>query len=264
MSDVVLVEVEDRIATVTLNRPDKLNAVSPAVFDGLHEAGQQVAEDPNVRAVILRGEGRAFCAGLDLQSLQSFGQGNIQVSNDRPQDGRSAQSGFSIWHTMSKPVIAAVQGYALGAGFQLALAADIRIAAEGAQMSVFEITYGLVPDLGGTYLLPRIVGPSKALELIWTAHRISTEEASQWGIVSRVVAPDALDEEVRKIAADLASRPPLPIGFAKQLVDRAWSATIEEAMRGEVEAQVKCLTSNDMREAVAAAFEKRPGTYTGT
>ncbi len=131
-------------------------------------------------------------------------------------------------------------------------------------MSVFEITYGLVPDLGGTYLLPRIVGPSKALELIWTAHRISTEEASQWGIVSRVVAPDALDEEVRKIAADLASRPPLPIGFAKQLVDRAWSATIEEAMRGEVEAQVKCLTSNDMREAVAAAFEKRPGTYTGT
>src|SRR5205823_8815434 len=98
MSDVVLVEVEDRIATVTLNRPDKLNAVSPAVFDGLHEAGQQVAEDSNVRAVILRGEGRAFCAGLDLQSLQGFGQGNIQVSEDRPQDGRTAQSGFSIWH----------------------------------------------------------------------------------------------------------------------------------------------------------------------
>src|SRR5437762_2447017 len=120
MSDVVLVAVEDHVATVTLNRPDKLNAVSPAVFDGLHEAGQQVASDERVRAVILRGEGRAFCAGLDLQSLQGFGQGNVQTSrDDSPRDGRSAQSGFSIWHTMSKPVVAAVQGYALGAGFQL-------------------------------------------------------------------------------------------------------------------------------------------------
>jgi enoyl-CoA hydratase/carnithine racemase len=267
MSDVVVVEVEDRVATVTLNRPDKLNAVSPAVFDGLYEAGQQVAEDPNVRAVILRGEGRAFCAGLDLQSLQSFGQGPRRNGAEAPSgnvDGNTAQAGFAIWHTMSKPVIAAVQGYALGAGFQLALSADIRIAAEGAQMSVFEITYGLVPDLGGTYLLPRLVGPSRALELIWTAHRISTEEASQWGIVSKVVAPDKLDEEARALAADLASRPPLPIAFAKQLVDRAFSVDITEANRGEIEAQIKCLTSNDMREAVAAAFEKRPGSYTGT
>lgn len=264
MSDVVVVEVQDRVATVTLNRPDKLNAVSPAVFDGLYEAGVQVAEDDNVRAVILRGEGRAFCAGLDLQSLQGFGEGNVRVSDDRPNDGRSAQAGFAIWHTMPKPVIAAVQGYALGAGFQLALSADIRIAAEGAQMSVFEITYGLVPDLGGTFLLPRLVGPSRALELIWTAHRISTDEASQWGIVSRVVPPEKLDDEARALAADLASRPPLPIAFAKQLVDKAWDETIEEANRGEVEAQIKCLQSSDMREAVAAAFEKRPGTYTGS
>src|SRR6185436_13329655 len=110
-------------------------------------------------------------AGLDLQSLQ--GLGNPQPRSDAPVDGRTAQSGFAIWHTMNKPVIAAVQGYALGAGFQLALSADIRIAATDAQMSVFEITYGLVPDLGGTFLLPRLVGPSRALELIWTAKRIS-------------------------------------------------------------------------------------------
>jgi len=267
MSDVVVVEIRDRVATVTLNRPDKLNAVSPAVFDGLYEAGQQVAEDDDVRAVILRGEGRAFCAGLDLQSLQSFGEGprrsEAEAQSAQP-DGRTAQAGFAIWHTMSKPVVAAVQGYALGAGFQLALSADIRIAAEGAQMSVFEITYGLVPDLGGTFLLPRIVGPSRALELTWTAHRITTEEASQWGIVNRVVAPEKLDDVARALALDLASRPPLPIGFAKKLVDTAWSTTIEEANRGEVEAQIKCLQSNDMREAVAAAFEKRSGSYTGT
>jgi len=188
----------------------------------------------------------------------------VRVSDDRPQDGRNAQSGFAIWHTMSKPVIAAVQGHALGAGFQLALSADIRIAAEGASMSVFEITYGLVPDLGGTFLLPRLVGPSRALELIWTAHRITTDEALQWGIVNHVVKPEELDEAARTLALDLASRPPLPIRFAKALVDKAWTSTIEEANRGEIEAQVKCLTSNDMKEAVAAAFEKRPGNYTGS
>src|SRR5439155_5546803 len=154
--------------------------------------------------------------GLDLQSLQGFGQGNVQTSrDDSPRDGRSAQSGFSIWHTMSKPVVAAVQGYALGAGFQLALAADIRVAAEGATMSVFEITYGLVPDLGGTFLLPRIVGPARALELIWTAHRITSDEALAWGIVNQVVARDKLDETARALALDLAPRPPLAIGFAQ-------------------------------------------------
>jgi enoyl-CoA hydratase/carnithine racemase len=262
MSDVVLVEVEDRIATVTLNRPEKLNAVSPAVFDGLYDAGRQVAEDDRVRAVILRGEGRAFCAGLDLDALQ--GLGRPREASGSPVDGRSAQGGFAIWHTMSKPVIAAVQGYALGAGFQLALSADIRIAAEGAQMSVFEITYGLVPDLGGTFLLPRIVGPSRALELIWTAHRITTDEASRWGIVNKVVAPERLEDEARALAADLASRPPLPIGFTKALVDKAWTSTIEEANRGEIEAQIRCIQSSDMKEAVAAAFEKRPGRYTGS
>jgi len=157
-----------------------------------------------------------------------------------------------------------VQGHALGAGFQLALSADIRIAAEGASMSVFEITYGLVPDLGGTFLLPRLVGPSRALELIWTAHRITTDEALQWGIVTHVVKPEELDEAARTLARDLASRPPLPIRFTKALVDKAWTSTITDANRGEIEAQIKCIQSSDMKEAVAAAFEKRPGNYAGS
>ena len=265
MSDVVLVDIKDRVATVTLNRPDKLNAVSPAVFAGLYEAGKQVAADDNVRAVLIRGEGRAFCSGLDLASLQAFGSGNAgNGDSDRNVDGSQAQGGFAIWQQMSKPVVAAVQGYALGAGFQLALAADIRIAAEDAVMSVFEITYGLVPDLGGTQLLPPIVGPAKAKELIWTAKRISATEAEGLGIVNRVVPRDQLDDEARAFAADLASRPPMPIGFSKKLVNDSSRMTLEEGMRGEIEAQVKCITSNDMREAVAAAFEKRQGTYSGT
>jgi enoyl-CoA hydratase/carnithine racemase len=267
MSEVVRVDVADGVATVSLNRPDKLNAVSPAVFQALYEAGQSVEADDSVRAVLLRGEGRAFCSGLDLASLQAFGSGDTgssQTSRDGQVNPNSAQGGFAIWATMAKPVVAAVHGYALGAGFQLALAADIRIAAEGAVMSVFEITYGLVPDLGGTQLLPQIVGPARAKELIWTAHRISTDEALQWGIVNRVVSPDALEKEAREFAQDLASRPPMPIRFTKDLVAKSGRVPLEEGMRGELEAQAKCISSNDMREAVAAAFEKRPGTYTGT
>lgn len=264
-TDVVRVEVSDRVATVSLNRPDKLNAVSPAVFAGLHQAGRRVAEDDEVRAVLVRGEGRAFCSGLDLTSLQAFGAG--EVGNGDSSDagaGSQAQGGFSVWQTMDKPVVAAVQGYALGAGFQLALAADIRIAAEDAVMSVFEITYGLVPDLGGTQLLPALVGPARAKELIWTARRISAAEAESLGIVNRVVPLERLEDEARALAADLAARPPLPIRFTKRLVDESSRTTLAEGMRGEMEAQIRCLTSNDMREAVAAAFEKRQGTYSGT
>jgi enoyl-CoA hydratase/carnithine racemase len=272
MSDVVKVDIADHVATVSLNRPDKLNAVSPAVFAGLYEAGKNVAENDEVRAVLLRGEGRAFCSGLDLSSLQGFanagrggGDGSSRGDGETSFDGGSAQGGFAIWATMPKPVVAAVHGYALGAGFQLALAADLRIAAQGAVMSVFEITYGLVPDLGGTQILPQIVGPSRAKELIWTARRINTDEALAWGIVNRVVVDeDALEEEARAMVADLASRPPLPIGFAKELVAKSGKVSLKEGMRCEIEAQAKCITSNDMREAVAASFEKRRGTYTGT
>ncbi len=268
MSEVVRVEVTDRLATVSLNRPDKLNAVSPDVFAGLYEAGKRIQADEEIRAVLLRGEGRAFCSGLDLASLQSFGSANVSEQSDNGErsnvDPGPAQGGFAIWQQMDKPVVAAVQGYALGAGFQLALAADIRLAAEGAVMSVFEITYGLVPDLGGTQLLPPIVGPARAKELIWTAHRITTDEALAWGIVNRVVAPDRLEEEARALALDLASRPPLPIRFTKALVAKSGRVSLEEGMRKEIEAQIRCIGSNDMKEAVAAAFEKRQGTYSGT
>lgn len=263
MSDVVRVEVSERVATVTLNRPDKLNAVSPAVFDGLHEAGKQVSADDEVRAVLIRGEGRAFCSGLDLASLQAFGSAQPSGNGDAV-GTRDPQGGWRIWQTMDKPVVAAVQGYALGAGFQLALAADIRFAATDAVMSVFEITYGLVPDLGGTQFLPPIVGPAKAKELIWTAKRLNAEEALALGIVNRVVPNDQLEGEARAFALDLASRPPMPIAFTKRIVNQAARLTLEDGMRQEIEAQMRCIASNDMKEAVSAAFEKRQGSYTGT
>src|SRR5712692_1063106 len=262
MSDVVKVERDGHVAIVSLNRPEKLNACSPAVFSGLAAAGMEVQADDGVRAILLRGEGRSFCAGLDTSALQSFGSGEAPEGNGRSEP--LAVNGFTIWHTMNKPVVAAVQGYALGAGFQLALAADIRFASPDAVMSVFEITYGLVPDLGGTQLLPRLVGPARAKELIWTAKRITAEEAEAWGIVNHVVPLEKLEDEARAFAHDLASRPPLPIAFSKELVHESGRITLEEGHKRELAAQAKCLTSNDMREAVAAAFEKRQGSYTGT
>ena len=270
MSEVVGVEVADRLATVSLNRPDKLNAVSQDVFAGLARAGERIAEDDEIRAVLIRGEGRAFCAGLDLASLQGFAggsNGGAGASDGGSSDAgvtRDPQAGWRIWQQMDKPVVAAVQGYALGAGFQLALAADIRFAAEDAVMSVFEITYGLVPDLGATQFLPPIVGPARTKELIWTAKRLTADEALALGLVNHVVPLERLQDEARAFALDLASRPPLPIRFTKRIVNEAGRLSLEEGMRKEIEAQAVCITSDDMREAVGAAFEKRSGTYTGT
>jgi enoyl-CoA hydratase/carnithine racemase len=225
-----------------------------------------VEADDAVRAVLLRGEGRAFCSGLDLASLQAFGSGQAPAGGEGngQASARDPQEGWRIWQTMDKPVVAAVQGYALGAGFQLALAADIRFAATDAVMSVFEITYGLVPDLGGTQFLPPIVGPAKAKELIWTAKRIKADEALALGIVNEVVSNEDLESTARAFAADLASRPPLPIRFTKRILNSGSARTLEEGMRAEIEAQMTCIRSNDMKEAVAAAFEKRAGSYTGT
>jgi enoyl-CoA hydratase/carnithine racemase len=263
MTEVVRTEIDGRVAVVTLNRPDKLNAMSTEIFEAIGEAGRAIAGNSDVRAVLLRGEGRAFSSGLDLSS---FGGGG------GPTDGSPAglersipriQASFNVWATMGKPVVAAVHGYALGAGLQLALAADLRLCAEGTTLSVFEITYGLVPDLGATQRLPRLVGPARAKELIWTARRFSAEEAEAWGVVNRVVPGDQMVKEARELCEDLASRPPLPIAFTKDLVNRAGLTTAEEGMAGEAHAQLVCLLSDDMREAVAAAFEKRPGSYAG-
>lgn len=266
MSEVVQLETSEGVATVTLNRPDKLNAMSPEVFDGLREVGLAVEADDAVRAVLLRGEGRAFSSGLDISSFGTLGggDGDGEATAARILPGiPRAQEGFNVWARMPKPVVAAVQGYAFGAGLQLALAADIRVAAEGTRWSVFEITYGLVPDLGATQRLPRLCGVGRAKELIWTARKFTSSEAERWGIVNRVVPPDALETESGDLVRDLASRPPVPIGLSKGLVDRAGTVTAEEGMRGEASAQAICLSSRDFREAVAAAFEERAGDFAG-
>lgn len=274
MSEVVRTEVARGVAVVSLNRPDKLNAMNPEMFEGLAEAGRRVESDEAVRAVLLRGEGRAFSSGLDLASIGGFAQsgagGDGSEGDRRGGPARSerqiprAQESFKVWARMPKPVVAAVHGYAFGAGIQLALAADLRVAEPDCQWAVFEITYGLVPDLGGTHRLTELVGPARAKELIWLARRFTSTEAEGWGLANRVVPADRLEAEARDLAGDLAGRPPLPIAYTKELVDAAHTRSLEEGMRAEAFAQALCLASEDMREAIGAAFERREPRYSGT
>lgn len=263
MPDVVTLEVRDHVATVSLNRPDKLNALSTEVFEALAETGRRVESDPGVRAVLLRGEGRAFCSGLDLSSFATLGGGDDTGPAAIAQRIVSMQEGFTVWARMAKPVVAAVHGYALGGGLQLALAADLRVCATGTTWSVFEVTYGLVPDLGATHHLPRLVGPAVAKELTWTARKFGAEDAAAMGIVNRVVEPEALEAEATALVRDVAARPPLVVQLSKRLYDESGAASLEENMRRVAQAQATCILSEDIKEAVAAAFEKRAGTYLG-
>jgi enoyl-CoA hydratase/carnithine racemase len=263
MADLIRVETVDGVATVTLNRPDKLNALSPEVFEALRMAGAQIEKDPQVRAVLIRGEGRAFSSGLDLSAL-----GGEMLGTSTPvalrQVIRQVQEGFAVWARMTKPVVAAVHGYALGGGLQLALAADIRLCAAGTVLSVAEITYGLVPDLGGTHHLPRLVGPAIAKELTWTGRRFDSTEALALGLVNRVVPLEALQKESLTLTREIAAKPPIAIALAKQLLSDAHELGIEDNLRRVADAQATCILSNDFREAVSAALEKRVGSYTGT
>ncbi len=265
MSEVVRTEMDGAVAVVTLNRPDKLNAMSREVFEALRDTGLRIETDASVRAVLLRGEGRAFSSGLDLSSFAGGGLAGgdgIGPTGVTEAIGRT-QEGFVVWPRMLKPVVAAVHGFALGAGIQLALAADIRLCAEGTTLSVFESTYGLVPDLGGTHHLVRLVGPAVAKELTWTARKFTAEEAFEMGIVNRVVPAARLQDEALALAQDLASRPPLAVQLGKQLLNDAHELTLEENMRRVAHAQSICLRSEDLQEAVAAAFEKRQGEFKG-
>lgn len=261
MTQMVRVEVSGPVATVTLDRPNKLNAMDFDCFRALAAAGLQVEADAEVRCVVVRGNGRAFSAGIDLSALGSFQEVNAAELNNFviPE----AQEGFRVWSQISKPVIAAVQGYALGAGLQLALAADIRIAADDAVFSVPEITYGIIPDLGATQRLPRLIGPARAKELIWTGKRIDAATALDWGLCNEVVPVADLPDRAMQWAHDLSSRPPLPLRYTKKLIDDSPGLSILNGMDDERAAQLICLMSDDARAAIESAMTKQPAEYKG-
>jgi enoyl-CoA hydratase/carnithine racemase len=250
--------VHEHVATITLNRPDKRNAMNAAMFAELGDAAAGAAGDDDVLVVLVRGEGASFCAGIDLGA---FGEQLAQPIDGLREFIAVAQRPFAVLASMPKPSLAAVQGHALGAGCQLALACDLRVAAEGTSFGILELNFGIIPDLGGNARLSALVGPARAKELIWTSARFDAEQAERWGVVNRVVAAGELQETAAALAREIAGRPPIPVRHVKELVDRAGHEDLAAVMAGEMEAQTECLQSADHREAVAAFFERREARF---
>jgi enoyl-CoA hydratase/carnithine racemase len=210
--------------------------------------------------ILVRGEGASFCAGIDLSA---FGEQLAQPPEGLREFIHVAQRPFAVLASMPKPTVAAVQGHALGAGCQLALACDLRVAAEGTTFGILELNFGIIPDLGGNARLAQLVGPARAKELIWTSARFDAADAERWGVVNRVVAPDEVRSAAEALAREIAGRPPLPVRHVKALVDVAGHVPLETVMKGELEAQSECLQSDDHKEAVAAYFERREPRFSG-
>ena len=263
MSDrVVFTTDDDGVGTVTLNRPDKLNAMDQGIFDGLHDAAAQARaaiEAGTVRAVLVRGEGRAFSSGLDV-SL--FGQ---QAAGDKPADEWIAwlQQAFTGLEDLPVPVVAAVQGVAFGGGCQLALAAHLRVAAPDAQIALLEARWALVPDLGGLTRLPRVVGISRATDMAMTARKVDAETALAWGLVDRVLPQEGFDDAARAFVAELAAGPTTAIGAVPGLLRQSVVSSREEMLAAERAYQQRCLASADFVEAATAAMQGRPPAFTG-
>lgn len=262
MSDRVTIAVDGGVADVRLNRPDKINAVDGAMFKALAEAGEALKADPAVRAVVLSGEGRGFCSGLDFGSFQAMadqdgdrdGLGSLAA---RPQQRitNAGQQAAYVWTELPQPVIAAVHGPAMGAGIQIALACDIRFVAPDAKLSVLEIRWGLVPDMTGTQMLPRLVGLDVAKELALTGRVVSGEEAVQLGLATHVAEDPR--EAAMELAREIAAKNPYATRGVKALLNMAGQAPLAEAFKAEERTMMSLIGSANNVEAVNAYFEKR-------
>jgi enoyl-CoA hydratase/carnithine racemase len=265
----VRVTVTDGVADVRLDRADKLNALDRAMLAALVAAGRQLAQDPEVRAVVLSGNGRAFCAGLDFaefRAMTSDGAGPVPALDDAD-DGYTgpaqalAQRAAYVWAELPVPVIAAVHGVAFGGGLQITLGADIRLAAPDAQLSVMEIKWGLIPDMTGTQLLPELVGRDVAKELTYTGRVLGGREAAELGLATRV-STDPLGEALT-LAAEIASKSPQAIRAAKHLLDLAGRVSLGDGFAAEQRAIRQLIGSPDQTEAVRANLEGRAPVFGG-
>ena len=253
----LLLEKKDGIATITLNAPDKRNALTIGMRRSLLSVTEELARDDEVRVVVVTGAGRGFCAGADL-SGRAGGGGTDELSRQQRLQFLGPTWGAEAFFKLEKPVIAAINGACVGAGFSLALSMDIRIASEAARFGAVFVLRGLTPDCGITYWLPRIVGTSKALELMFTGEIIGAAEAERIGIVSQVVPPDKLMEVAQELAAGIAQQAPLSVELTKKMVYRGMLDDIARQIELETYANRVCVQSEDSQEAIRAFLEKRP------
>lgn len=270
MADLVTIDIQGGVADVRLNRVDKYNALSPDMFKAIIEAGESLAENRSVRAVVLSGNGRGFCAGLDMGSFQGMagggnsggggaggGTGALMNRDERPEN--HAQRPAYVWKRLPMPVIAAIHGVAFGGGCQIALGADIRFAAPDAKISVMEIKWGLVPDMSLTQTLRDLVPLDVAKELTFTGRILSGVEAKALGLVTHVV-DDPL-AAARALAEEIASKSPDAIRAGKRLLEESWRADPRTGLELESKLQVALIGTRNQVEAVKANFENRAPSF---
>jgi enoyl-CoA hydratase/carnithine racemase len=265
-------ERDGHVGRLVLDRPDKLNSFTTEMWRELRELGQALVADPDgLRALIVIGAGRAFSSGIDTTVFTGGNQDGIDggpdagTRHDDPLvDGiMRTQESYSWLEDAPFATIAAVRGYALGAGLQIALACDIRVFAHGVSVGLLEHKYGIIPDLGGTQRLPRLVGPGKAKEMIFTAGRIDGHESYRIGLCEHLVPEEELEEKATALATRIAAQPPLAIREAKRAVNASFDVPMADGLRIEAEGQGRCLPSKDMREAITAVIEQREPVYRG-
>jgi enoyl-CoA hydratase/carnithine racemase len=283
MSDRVTVQIDDGVADVRLNRPDKLNALDGDMFVALVDTAARLAKDNSVRAVVLSGEGRAFSAGLDFSGFMAMAGGRVTVdaggseagSADAARsegegmggigrtDGRIthlAQQAAHGWSEVPVPVIAAIWGHCLGGGLQIALGADLRIVHPDAKLSVLEIRWGLSPDMTGTATLPRLVGPDVAKELTWTGRNVSGDEAARLGLATRT--SESPLEDALALAREIAGKSPHAIRGVKHLIDQSGAVPLAKQYEDERRTIASLIGTPNQVESVAAFFEKRAPSFT--
>jgi enoyl-CoA hydratase/carnithine racemase len=259
----VTVRIEGGVADVRLVRADKRNALDRRMFQAIIDAGGRIASDPSVRVVVLSGDGKAFCAGLDTSLFAAMAERD-ESAGSAPNGAAGAirveaVQAVRAWVDMAPPVIVAVHGVAVGGGFQLALGADLRVVAPDAQLGVFEIRWGIVPDMCGTQLLPRVVGPDVAKDLMFTGRMITGTEAHALGLVTRLA--DDPRAAALELAAEIAGRNPDAIKVMKRLVDASWSLSFDDGVREERDQTEGIIGTANQVEAVMANLEQRPGRF---
>jgi enoyl-CoA hydratase len=254
----LILELRGGLGIIKINRPKALNALNSATLDELLAAAGELAGNPDVKVVIVTGQGdKAFVAGADIQEMQPM---NPMQGMAFSQKGHKA---MSFLQELSKPVIAAVNGYALGGGFELALACDIIYAAEKARVGFPEVTLGILPGFGGTQRTARLAGVAKAKELIFSGKVISAKEAYEMGILNKVTPDGGLMEAVEDLAASIMSAGPIGVGLAKASINKSASVDVDSGLDFEAGAFGLCFGTEDQKEGMAAFLEKRKATYRG-